>query len=112
MNYQYIEHNFLVKVPLGIYFCRIYHTEATSMFKLPYILENKVGIILNSRDFWTRLFSRHAFIGFILTMHGRKKVIYTIYEFYNAMISIENLNQNKCSTLRVEHGRNGSARAA
>ena len=26
--------------------------------------------------------------------------------------TIENLNQNKCSTLRVEHGRNGSARAA
>ena len=26
--------------------------------------------------------------------------------------TIENLNQNKYSTLRVEHGRNGSARAA
>ena len=29
--------------------------------KLPYILDNKVGLIFNSRDFWTRLFSNHAY---------------------------------------------------
>ena len=32
--------------------------------------------------------------------------------FSQWLFTIENLNQNKCSTLRVEHGRNGSARAA
>ena len=36
-------------------------TNLEKELEIPYILDNKVGLIFNSRDFWTRLFSSHAY---------------------------------------------------
>ena len=48
------------------------------------------------------------YLGFLNLNNGLDKT----KRYQESMVSRENLNQNKCSTLWVEHGRNGSASAA
>ena len=66
--------------------------------------------ILKLPRFFTRLYDeekRAAIkkITYIQTPLSRSYIVF-------ALSQIENLNQNKCSTLSVEHGRNGSVWAA